>query len=118
MARLSERVDWIAGAGNGTALDALEVRTLVEALGATTLPPISSVLGHTGESFSSAALRLLAAIWALEQQRLPGTVGVLDPLPELATALVREPRAAAVQRVLIPSLSQGGANVVVALARP
>jgi 3-oxoacyl-(acyl-carrier-protein) synthase len=57
-------------------------------------------------------------VWALEQQRLPGTVGVEEPLPELAAALVRHPRAASVERVLVPSLSQGGANVVVALARP
>lgn len=116
LARTLERVDWIAGGGNGTALDEAELRTLALAFGAT-MPPLSSILAQTGESFSSAALRLCAAVWALEQQRLPATVGLTSPSSPWASALVREPRRASVERVLIPSLAQGGANVTVALAR-
>lgn len=116
LGRALERVDWIAGSGNGTALDDAELRTLALAFG-DTLPPLSSILGQTGESFSSAALRLCAAVWALEEQRLPATVGLTTAPPAQAAALVREPRRASVERVLIPSLGQGGANVTVALGR-
>jgi len=116
VARAVERVDWIAGAGNGSALDALELATLGAALGPM-LPPLSSVLGAAGESCASAALRLYAAVWALERQTLPASIGLVSPRPSLAATLVSSPRAAAVERVLVPSLSQGGANVVVALAR-
>jgi 3-oxoacyl-[acyl-carrier-protein] synthase II len=120
LARAVERVDWIAGGGNGTPLDQLEAATLHAAFGPS-LPPLSSPLAAIGESFSSAALRLYAAVWALEQQTLLPTIGLAAPSPALppplASALVRAPRPAAVERVLGPSLSQGGANVVVALAR-
>jgi 3-oxoacyl-[acyl-carrier-protein] synthase II len=107
---------WIAGGGNGTAYDTRELATLAEGLGAPA--PISSILGQSGESLSSSMLRVVAAIYALERQTLPGTIGLADAaLPTWSDALVRAPRAAAVETVLVPAFAQGGANVVLSLAR-
>ena len=97
-AAAGQRIDWVASGANGTSLDSRERDAVAAGLGA--LPPASSILTHTGDSFSSAMLRVLGAIFALEQQRLPG-LG----------------RAATVERVLVPSFAQGGANVAVVLAR-
>jgi 3-oxoacyl-[acyl-carrier-protein] synthase II len=106
------RIDFVAGGGNGTIFDERELSAIAAGLGA--LPPTASILGQTGESFASASLRLLAAIFALEQQTLPATVGMDAPLRE---QLVREKRQATVERVLVPSFAQGGANVAVVLER-
>jgi 3-oxoacyl-[acyl-carrier-protein] synthase II len=110
------RVDWVAGGGNGTTLDDLELRALTVAFEGRP-PPTSSIIGQTGECLSSAALRLIAAVWALEHQRIPGTVGLVTPPASAEHFLVREGRAAALSSVLVASLSQGGANAVVGLER-
>jgi 3-oxoacyl-[acyl-carrier-protein] synthase II len=107
-------VSWVAGQGNGTALDLRELETLAEALG--TVPPISSVLPVSGESMSSAMVRVLGAVFALERQLLPGTPGLKEPVAH-AAELVRESRAADVERVLVASFAQGGANAAFVLER-
>jgi 3-oxoacyl-[acyl-carrier-protein] synthase II len=105
-------IDFVMGGGNGTALDERELGAVEEGLG--TLPPVASVLAQTGESFASSMLRVLAGIDSLQNQRLPGTVGVEQPIRE---AVVVKPRAAKVDRVLIPAFAQGGGNCVVVLER-
>jgi 3-oxoacyl-[acyl-carrier-protein] synthase II len=110
------RIDFVAGAGNGTALDERELHAVAEGLGA--LPPTASIVAQTGESFATASLRLLAAIFALERQTLPATVGLAAPLPPFRDQLLAEPRPAVVERVLVPVFAQGGANVAVVLTRP
>jgi 3-oxoacyl-[acyl-carrier-protein] synthase II len=108
-------ISWMSGQGNGTALDLKELETVTQALGA--LPPTSSVLPLSGESFSTGMLRVAAAVWSLETQRLPATPGLDEPPTAFASSLVREPRAAEVERVLIASFAQGGANAAVVLER-
>jgi 3-oxoacyl-[acyl-carrier-protein] synthase II len=110
----AERIGWVAGGGDGGGLDERELRAVSEALGR--LPPTSSILAQTGASFSSSMLRVLAAIWALERQRIPATVGLTAPLPEFAASLPTEPRAATIDAVLVPSFAQGGANLALVLA--
>jgi 3-oxoacyl-[acyl-carrier-protein] synthase II len=111
-------IDWIAGGGNGTrSFDARELATLADALGA--LPPTSSILPQTGESLSSAMLRVLAAVGALERQTVPPTLGLADPLPPFASSLPSTSRTtpAAIDRVLVPSFAQGGANIALVFSR-
>jgi 3-oxoacyl-[acyl-carrier-protein] synthase II len=105
-------ISWIAGQGNGTRLDERELATYAEALG--TLPPVSSVLSVTGESMSSAMVRVLAGVFALERQMLPGTPGLVTAQ---SPSLVRETRAAAVERVLCASFAQGGSNSAIVLEK-
>ena len=98
-------IDWVAGSGNGTRLDQLELSALQQALG--TLPPISSILGHSGESAASAMLRIVAAIRACETGFIPPTLGVRSPLhPSVLT----QPLERDVRTVLVPSFGQGGSN--------
>jgi 3-oxoacyl-[acyl-carrier-protein] synthase II len=111
----ADRISWVAGAGNGTTLDERELDAIREGLGR--LPPTSSILGQTGECLSSAMLRLLAALYALERNRLPGTVGLTRPPDRFAGALLTAPRAAPVDRVLVPSFAQGGANLAFVVER-
>lgn len=110
-------VDWVAGGGNGLAVDALEAQAVHEAFERPV--PQSSILGQTGEYMTSAALRIAAALFALDRQWLPGTVGAGEPDPAAPVpGLVRAPRAARVRAVLVPSLSQGGADAAVVLTAP
>ena len=114
-AAAGRRIDWVAGGGNGTGLDERELDAVAAGLGA--LPPTSSILGQTGESLSSAMLRVLAVLFALERQMLPGTVGLADPPSHRRDALVAAPRAATVEHVLVPSFAQGGANLAFVFGR-
>jgi 3-oxoacyl-[acyl-carrier-protein] synthase II len=108
-------IDWIAGGGNGTALDERELATIARALGA--LPPTSSILGQTGEFFASGMLRVVAAIGALTHQAVPGTVGLSRGPAQYDAALPRRFAPANVARVLVPSFAQGGANCALVLER-
>ena len=109
-------IDWIAGAGNGTrGYDERELATLAAGLGR--LPMTSSILPQTGESLSSAMLRVVAAIGALEQQGIPPTLGLTDALPSFASALPSTALATTIRRVLVPSFAQGGANIALVLSR-
>ena len=99
------------------ALDERELAAVAEGLGGA-LPPVSSILGQTGESFSSAMLRLRRRSIALERQALPGTVGLRARGRRLGAELVRR-RAArrASSAVLVPSFAQGGANLALVVER-
>ena len=109
-------IDYVAGGGAGLRIDALEARAVGAALGRPR--PHGSILGQTGEFMASGALRVAAALYALERQALPGTVGAGESDPEAPIPdLVRVPRAARVGAVMVPSLSQGGANAALLLTR-
>ena len=112
-----ERVSYIAGSGNGTALDERELQALREGLGGK-LPLVSSILAQTGESFSSGMLRFLSAIYALERQAVPGTLGLERAAAPWDASLVRAWRAAPITSVIVPSFAQGGANIALLVERP
>ncbi|MCS6913606.1 MAG: beta-ketoacyl synthase N-terminal-like domain-containing protein [Myxococcales bacterium] len=120
-AGLSARdIDYVAGGGNGTDLELVESRVLRAALGtAAETVPISSILGQTGESMMSPALRLAVAIDVLRRQRIPGSARCEEPDAEAALpGLCLQSRAATVRSVLIPVLAQGGATVALVLTAP
>jgi 3-oxoacyl-[acyl-carrier-protein] synthase II len=105
-------LSYVAGGGNGTVLDRLELGAL-ERAGVDA--PVSSVLAQVGESFSSGMARVASALYAIERQRLPGTVGLARPL---SPRVLKDARPAAIDAVLVPTLSQGGSNTAVVIARP
>jgi len=109
-------VSYVAGGGNGSSLDVRELHAVREGLGGK-LPPVSSILGQTGESFSSPMLRLASAVYALERQALPGTLGLQRADAAFDAALVRSWRAANIERVLVPCFAQGGANLALLVER-
>ena len=106
-------IDWVAGGGNGTRLDVLELTTLQQAFGGA-LPPTSSILAHTGESAASAMLRVVAAILACETGFIPPTLGLRAPYDPavLSTGIERD-----VRTVLVPSFGQGGSNAALLVER-
>lgn len=110
---------YVAGGGNGTALDELETRALREALGAAAREVrISSILGQLGESFVSPGLRLASAVCALRDQHLPGTTFCEEPDPAASLpGLLLRPQAAEVTSVLVPTFAQGGGDVALVLTR-
>ncbi|MEO6951363.1 MAG: beta-ketoacyl synthase N-terminal-like domain-containing protein, partial [Polyangia bacterium] len=106
-------IDWIAGSGNGTRLDELELSALQQAFGGA-LPPTSSILANSGESAASAMLRVVAAIGACETGWLPPTLGLSSPLDP---AVLAAPIDRDVRTVLVPSFGQGGANAALLVER-
>ncbi|HEX6838807.1 MAG TPA: beta-ketoacyl synthase N-terminal-like domain-containing protein [Polyangia bacterium] len=81
-------VDLVMSGANGSGYDAREAEALRAAAVAA---PASAIVPRIGESFSSGAQRLLAAVHAIEAGRAA--------------------------RVLVPAFAQGGANVAVVLER-
>ena len=113
---LPAAIDYVAGAGCGLASDALEARALSSVFERAV--PCGSIAGQTGDFMSAGVLRMAAALYAFERQSLPGTVGAGEPDPEAPMpGLVLTARSAEVNAVLLPSLSQGGANAAVVLTR-
>jgi 3-oxoacyl-[acyl-carrier-protein] synthase II len=90
-AAAGRRIDLVMTGANGTAYDAREEAAIDEGLGGKA--PFLRLVPAVGESFSSAAQRLVAAVHVVE----------------------REPKTIA--RVLVPAFAQGGANVAVVLER-
>jgi 3-oxoacyl-[acyl-carrier-protein] synthase II len=119
---LPASLDFIVGSGNGTALDGLETQALRQALGsAAEKVPIASVLGQCGEWLTSAGARLGAALYALQEQALPGTTLCRDPDPQAALpglVLTPRPATAPLRHVLVPALAQGGGNASLILSHP
>ncbi|MFO0621251.1 MAG: beta-ketoacyl synthase N-terminal-like domain-containing protein [Polyangia bacterium] len=115
----ADQIDYVAGAGNGSSLDEMETSALRQALGpAAEHVAISSVIGQCGEWQTSAGVRLGAALWSLCAQKVPGTVHCEAPDPGRSLpGLVLSPRDALVRHVLLPTLSQGGANVSLVLRK-
>jgi 3-oxoacyl-[acyl-carrier-protein] synthase II len=108
------RISWVIGAGNGTVLDEHELSTLRAAFqsAGTGVPPVSSIAGQTGESFSSGMVRLAAAVLAGERGLIPGTVGLERPIAGYEDVVVRRARTGQrLDRILVPSFAQGGANI-------
>ena len=85
-------IDLVMSGANGSAYDARELAALDEGLGAKV--PTLRLVQLIGESFSSGAQRLVAAVHVVERA---------------------EPKSIA--RVLVPAFAQGGANVAVVLER-
>ena len=107
-------VDWIAASACGLPLDDLEAHTLAAAVPGR---PLSAIAGQTAESMASGAQRIAAAVIALADQTIPGTLTSEKVEPSIAEALVRPSRSARVDTVLVPSISEGGANAALVLTR-
>ena len=69
-------------------------------------------------SFSSGMLRFLSAIYALERQAVPGTLGLQRAAAAYDGSLARTWHPASVDAVLVPSFAQGGANLAVVVTKP
>ena len=103
-------VDAIFASANGSRRgDAVEARAIARLFGEN-VPPVVATKGRFGEYAAAGALQVVAALTALREQRLPESVGFEERDPELPIA-PSGGMAAALQNVLIKSISAGGGIV-------
>jgi 3-oxoacyl-[acyl-carrier-protein] synthase II len=106
-------IDAIYASANGSVRgDALEERALQSLFGAR-IPPVVAIKGLFGEYAAGGALQLIAALLALEEQKLHASPG----FEEGELPVTREPREAALRHVLVNSLSAGGGVVCAVVSR-
>jgi len=109
------RVDAIFASANGSRRgDAVEARAIARLFG-DNVPPVIATKGAFGEYAAAGALQIAAAFAALRDQRLPASIGFEEKDPELPIGADSGGAAAALQNVLINSISAGG-GIVCAIA--
>ena len=109
------RVDAIFASANGSRRgDAVEARAIARLFG-DNVPPVIATKGRFGEYAAAGALQLAAVFAALRDQRLPASTGFEQRDPELPIGADSGGVAAALQNVLINTISAGG-GIVCAIA--
>jgi 3-oxoacyl-[acyl-carrier-protein] synthase II len=88
-AAAGRKIDGVVSGANGTSYDERESEAIRAGLGGAMPQASTAIVARVGESFSSGALRLVAAVGELERR----------------------------ERVMVPTFAQGGANVVVVMER-
>jgi 3-oxoacyl-[acyl-carrier-protein] synthase II len=106
-----------ASANGGRRLDALEAGALSRVFPqGRQRPLITSLKGALGESFASGGMRAAAMALALNEGRLPPTVGLETPMADLN--FVRTPLNAPLGHVLVNGFASGGTFATLVLSRP
>lgn len=107
--------DLVIGCANGhPRLDRFEAEMLSQLVG--NRVPIWLPKGHVGETMASTALRVVLAVWLMQEGFIPGNSWLAGTRPPYRVNLPIEPLAAAVHRILIPSISAGGSLGAVVVA--
>ena len=103
-------VDVVFAAANGSpALDRLEAAALGDVFGGRDVP-VASIKGSIGESASSGAAAVAAAVGALSRGLVPPTAGFERPDPMGRVAVSARSRAATGTTCLVNSVASGGTN--------
>jgi 3-oxoacyl-(acyl-carrier-protein) synthase len=103
-------IDVVFASANSTKrLDALEAVALAEVFGACTVP-VTSLKGAMGESGSSGAAALVAALLCLPDGQVPPTVGFVTPDPACPVNVSAAPRRTEGRVALVNSFASGGTN--------
>jgi 3-oxoacyl-[acyl-carrier-protein] synthase II len=106
-----------AVANGSKILDAIEVEAYSEIFVDAKIPPlITSLKGALGESYSSGGMRACALALSMEKGILPPTVGLLEPLGQLAfiSGKARESR---IEHAILAGISFGGTYVYLVFAK-
>jgi 3-oxoacyl-(acyl-carrier-protein) synthase len=110
-------IDAIYASANGTKRgDGLELRAIQQLFGAD-VPPVVATKGYFGEYAAAGGFQLAAALLAMRDQKLHASSGFEEGDPELRFTPVRELRAAALQHILVNSLSAGGGVICAVISR-
>ena len=81
------------------------------------MPPVVATKGYFGEYAAGGGFQLAAALLAMRDQKLHASYGFEEGDPELRFTPVRELRAAALQHILVNSLSAGGGVICAVISR-
>ncbi|HSP32800.1 MAG TPA: beta-ketoacyl synthase N-terminal-like domain-containing protein [Thermoanaerobaculia bacterium] len=111
------QVDAIYASANGSRrADALEYRAIAS-LFATRVPPVVATKGYFGEYAGGGALQIAAAVLAVYDQTLHVSCGFDEGDEGMPFEVNRETRGAALDYVLVNSISAGGGIVSMVLSR-
>ena len=106
--------------GHGTATiynDAMELTAFGETFSGS-LPPLHGIKGSVGHCLGAAgALEVAVAVQALREQRIPGTVGCLDPEERCQTVISAQPQAISGDYLLTTNSGFGGVNGALVIER-
>lgn len=106
--RLSEISAVMAAANGGRVLDQVEARAYEELFASADVrPPITSIKGAVGESFSGGGIRACALALSVEKGWLPPTAGLARPLAPL-NFVTGEQRAIKGNHAVLAGISFGG----------
>lgn len=110
-------IDAVFASANSTLRgDRLEYRA-IEALFGDRLPPVVATKGYFGEYAAAGALQLVAALVAVDDQRLLASCGFEEGDAGMRIEVVRESRPAMLRHVLVNSVSAGGGIVCAVVSR-
>jgi 3-oxoacyl-[acyl-carrier-protein] synthase II len=106
------QVDYLSAAANSTReLDQAEARAIQKVFGGRTgSPAVSSLKGHIGDFCGSGTLRAAALLLAMQNGKIPPTLGLKDPEFDL-DHVMDTPRERTIQYALLNGFSFGGSNV-------
>jgi len=104
-----DNIQAIFAAANGDkVLDAVETEAYAEIFDASQKKPfITSIKGATGESFSSGGIRACALAFSMENNTLPPTIGLKNPLLPLEFVVV-EKKEVEIKEAALAGISFGG----------
>ena len=114
-----DQIDYISAHGTGTKEnDSIETRA-VKAVFGDDAPPMSSIKGMTGHLIAAAgAVELITAVLAMRDGKLPPTINLATPAPELDLDYVpNQPRDAQVDYAMSNNFGFGGQNDTLVIKR-
>ncbi len=115
-----DRIDLVmASANGGRRLDQLEADALLNVFGdGSSAPPVTSVKGAVGESFSSGGIRSALLLLAMARRTAPPTVGLESPIAPLPFVTTPRPlEGGGVIHGLVNGFAAGGTFVSLVLRR-
>ena len=106
------QVDYLSAAANSTQeLDRAEAKAIQKIFrGGRVFPAVSSLKGHTGDFCASGSVRAAAVLLAMQQAKIPPTLGLKEPEFDLDHVLDGH-RDRKIQYALLNGVSFGGSNV-------
>ncbi|HEY3053697.1 MAG TPA: beta-ketoacyl synthase N-terminal-like domain-containing protein [Thermoanaerobaculia bacterium] len=105
-----------ASANSSPRADRLEYRA-IQALFGDRVPPVVATKGYFGEYAGGGALHFAAATLAIDEQTLHASVGFVDGDDDMCVDVNREQRGAALEHLLVNSISAGGGIVSAVLSK-
>lgn len=115
-------IDFVSAHGTATAFnDQMEGHALASVFGARTAHlPVHSIKGAVGHSMgAAAALEAVMIVRALEDQRVPATIGLLQPDPAIPLCLVQgQAQALPMRHILSTASGFGGLNAAIIVSLP
>lgn len=110
-------IDAVYAAANSTQRADRAEAVAIESLFGGRAVPVVATKGYFGEYAASCTAQLVAALLAVDEQRLHASVGFEKADPAMRISVNQEPRPAALRHVLVNSVSAGGGIICAVVSR-